>query len=716
MASNQNLSKGMTQSDNFVGSRAYTFVDSYIYMKNKNYNALYEKNKEILMLENDAIKYGSPKILYNAFFEQMRILDSVVARMRDFSIRIKGDVISNINLIMPDNDLILEFEESIDKIALLPKFKYVKYNIRSTKYADMAMFFNMFRNEIKEFCEIKDQSAAVSKPLLHGIATKFLTNVAMKYTNYNDSVLELEEIKIVTLQKLINILNFFQKKSQIKQIISEDFKTYDYYLRQYKVLYNITVLLEPVIEGNDIIIEVQGKKYKLTFNDYLVLYKHFSAIAKYLLDIVNYYNSKFFNKLYAIQSNIEVYRNIMRDVVNYAKNEDIDIISETTNSFNDLYGLINGNTAAAEFLMDDVNDYADVIDDEDEQPDNIEPDNVISNEKDLEKSIDDINNTNIEYSPNTYNTVAQNQNRLLNEYLKLESIHPIDIINNKSTVMHEAVVSKLQLKKTLDAIIKAIEFSIKKFKDISRELKKRNADWIEQARKFDLNKADLSDFREEMFPYWMSIPNKFNNVRIPDFTMKDEALYEGDGTEFMNKYFKDIIDTDGGVSKNIFRGLSSSSNKNEKYVIEYGKAKGMYKTLLNMMDDINKLRDKVAKDMEMISDTVKRVRNMNTPMNESVLLQESIFKDEYFDILLEATTPDQIEKEMDEDDPNNKDDKIEVKREDNRRAISVDKQYKLVASWSKMCTSVTTAEMDVLDEAYGVCVKFINKVMKSAKK
>ena len=157
-------------------------------------------------------------------------------------------------------------------------------------------------------------------------------------------------------------------------------------------------------------------------------------------------------------------------------------------------------------------------------------------------------------------------------------------------------------------------------------------------------------------------------------------------------------------------------DKNEKYVIEYGKAKGMYKTLLNMMGDIDKLRDKVAKDMEMISDTVKRVRNMNTPINESVLLQESIFKDEYFDILLEATTPDQIEKEMDKEDPNNKDNKIGVKREDNRRAISVDKQYKLVASWSKMCTSVTTAEMDVLDEAYGVCVKFINKVMKSAKK
>lgn len=711
MASNQNLSKGMTQSDNFVGSRAYTFVDSYIYMKNKNYNALYEKNKEILMLENDAIKYGSPKILYNAFFEQMRILDSVVARMKDFSLRIKGDVISNINLIMPDNDLILEFEESIDKVALLPKFKYVKYNIKSTKYADMAMFFNMFRNEIKEFCEIKDESAAISKSLLHGIATKFLTNVAMKYTNYNDSVLELEEIKIVTLQKLINILNFFQKKSQIKQTISEDFKTYDYYLRQYKVLYEITILLEPIIEGNDIIIEVQGKKYKLTFNDYLVLYKHFSAIAKYLLDIVNYYNSKFFNKLYAIQSNIEVYRNIMRDVVNYAKNEEIDIISETTNSFNDMYDMINGNDAAAEFLMDDVNDYEDTIDDENEQPDNIESDTIISNDKEFEKYLNDINSDNTEYSINTYNTVSENQHKMLDEYLKLESVHPIDIITNRNMVIHEAVVSKLQIKKTLDNIIKAIDTAIKKFKDISRELRTKNAEWLDQAEKFDLDKVDFSNFKEEIFPYWIAIPSRFN-INIPDFTIKDEVLYDGDGNEFMRKYFKDIIDENGDVNKNILRGLSDST-KNEKITIEYGKAKSVYKTLLNTINNIYKLRNKVEKDMTMISDTVKRIKNLNAPINESVLLNCSIFKDEYFDILLEAVTPDQIEKSMEKKEDNDK--KIDVNRNDNNKAESVDRQYKLVVSWSKMCTSVTTAEMDILDEAYGACVKFINKVMKSKK-
>ena len=379
MSSNMNLTKGSTSTNNFVGSRAHTFIDSYIYMKNRNYNALYEKNKEILLLENDAIKYNSPKILYNAFFEQMKILYTVVYRMRDFATRIKNDVMQNISLIMPDNETILEFQYAIDKISLLPKFKYVKYNITPTKYANMTLFFNIFKNEIKEFCEVKDETANLSKPIIHSIATDFLVNVTAEYTSFNDTMLEMEEIRIITIQKLINISNFFQKKSDIKHTISEDFKTYDYYLKQYKVLYDMTLLLEPIIEDNNIIINLSGKKYKLSFNDYLVLYKHFSAITKYLLDIVNYYNSKFFNKLYAIQSNIEVYRSIMIDIINYSKNKDVDIITETTNSFNDIYGMINGNDAAAEFLMDDVNDYEEMIDDENEN----KPDSIMDNEKEI---------------------------------------------------------------------------------------------------------------------------------------------------------------------------------------------------------------------------------------------------------------------------------------------------------------------------------------------
>ena len=352
---NKDLNKGVTNNDNFIGSRAYTFLDSYVYMKNRSYNALYEKNKEILKIENDAIQTNSPKILYNAFIEQMRILDSVIVRIRDFTVRIRDDVEQSIDKLMPSTIELDNFQNSLDKITLMPRFKYVKYKITPIKYTNVIQFYNLYKNEIKEFCEIKDSISNLEKPLLHGRATEYLINTAMTYTNYSDSLLEMEEIKIMSKEKLIKILSFFQKKGELKMIIGQDFKTFQFYLKQYHILSKMTECIKPTITpDNQICINVDGSKYILSFNDYLVLYKHFSAMTKYMLDIINYYNSKFFNKIYAIQSNIELYRSIMRDVVDYANNKDAEIINESV--YNDLYGMINGNTQADELLIDDTSD------------------------------------------------------------------------------------------------------------------------------------------------------------------------------------------------------------------------------------------------------------------------------------------------------------------------------------------------------------------------
>ena len=45
--------KPNTGNNSIIGSRAYTFLDSYVYMKNQRYNAKYQKNKEILAIENN---------------------------------------------------------------------------------------------------------------------------------------------------------------------------------------------------------------------------------------------------------------------------------------------------------------------------------------------------------------------------------------------------------------------------------------------------------------------------------------------------------------------------------------------------------------------------------------------------------------------------------------------------------------------------------------
>lgn len=314
------------------------------------------------------------------------------------------------------------------------------------------------------------------------------------------------------------------------------------------------------------------------------------------------------------------------------------------------------------------------------------------------------------YTLNTYDKIADAEREIYDEYLKLESIHPVDIINNRAEVMHEAVLSRIQINKAIDKIIEAIQASLKKFKDISRELNKRNVEWMESAEKFDFNKADFSNFKYEIFPYWEAIPREFNLIKIPKFDINESELYT-DQNQFMGKYFKNITDDDGNINKNVLRGLNQ--NLKEKIPVDYGKAKTIYRYVLPTIKSITELRDKVARDMSKIASTLKSVKNMEAPMNESVVLNSSIFKDEYFDIILEAAlTPEKINKEKEKNDNSSDDKDVNIKPNDNQKATDLDKMYKAVTSWSKLCSAVTTAEMDILDEAYNECAKFIDKAMK----
>ena len=113
MLPNVSVKPNVSTTNSIIGSRAYTFLDSYVYMKNQRYNALYEKNKEVLAIENNAISIKSANVLYNAFMEEARILDSIIIRIRNFSLRIKSDVLENINILMPSTNAINEFLDVI---------------------------------------------------------------------------------------------------------------------------------------------------------------------------------------------------------------------------------------------------------------------------------------------------------------------------------------------------------------------------------------------------------------------------------------------------------------------------------------------------------------------------------------------------------------------------------------------------------------------------
>lgn len=296
---------------NGIVSRSSTFIDSYIYMRNTRYNAMYEKNKEILAIENDAIKSRNAKYLYNAFLEQYRILDTVVTRIRNFTFTVKQDVLNNIEEIFPSSDTIDEYKAAVDRATNIPAFKYIQYNIKPIKYKSMQSFAGMFNLELNE---LLDPLRNRNDILANSAATDYLQDILTNYNNYEDGLLKLEEMKVMTSGKLMSVYNFFIKRFRIKHIINSDFKTFQFYLRQYNTFDSMVDKLNPETLNNGMV-KVNGKI--ISFNDYVVVYKHFSSMMKYILNIVSYYDSQFFNKIYAIQSNISTYKSIMNYVIDY---------------------------------------------------------------------------------------------------------------------------------------------------------------------------------------------------------------------------------------------------------------------------------------------------------------------------------------------------------------------------------------------------------------
>ena len=313
-----NVSLKPNNTNSIIGSRAYTFLDSYIYMKNQRYNALYEKNKEILMIENNAISIKSANVLYNAFLEEARILDSIVIRIRNFALRIKPDIIENINLLIPSINAINDFDNAISSNPDIPKYKYIHYKISPIDYENMASFINLYKMEINAFTAINTQAVNKDNPFIRDKATQYLIQTAKERANVNKEMLEMEEIKVINKGRLKNISAFFRHKAQFISTINQDFKTFHFYLRQYSGLREITSLMKPTeLRNGDVLLS--GSSKAISFNDYFVLYKHFHAMIKYMVSIISYHEQQFFNKIYGLQSNIESYANIVNEVLDYTE-------------------------------------------------------------------------------------------------------------------------------------------------------------------------------------------------------------------------------------------------------------------------------------------------------------------------------------------------------------------------------------------------------------
>lgn len=689
-------------------SRAYTFIDSYIYMRNNKYNALYEKNKNILKIEAEAIREQSAAMLYNAFIEQTRILDSTIARIRSFALNIRNDVMNSVRSELPDLQELNKFNEYLKDNS--PAVKYIIYKIEPIEYNDMRVFFAKARKELMNLIDINTETSNVERPLVHSEASDFLTK-AMSYANYNHGLLTSENIVIMKLTNLVNLTKSFVKGDLMVNKIQKYFAMFDMYLKSYVMLQDLVDMLKPT-QINDRIILKEVRQKSISFNDYLVIYKHFVNMVKYMLDIISFYDSKFFNKIYAIQSNIEMYNSLLISVANSINENATDGILNS--DVIDAHKLINGTYQAQLMLYDSANEPKEYL------PDDMCPDDKFVNDAILDISKDDNNNT-----PTIMDAVTDYERSMNEAYYKLESMHPIDIFNKE--VLTEAIKVDFSKKKLWKLIIDNTE----KFWKISTEFKKKNSDWITESRRANISNKDIGD-KYTIYPYWDGY-KAIEKITIPNFGKSDyETITDNNGVAFKRKYFpQELFLDNGNINKNYFRTGTNKSQEDSKIDITNSNYSIMYKQALDLLDSQDKISRKIYDENRTIVNALQGVKDV--PVNESFALSMSEFKSEYYDILLEAednqysidqtsnnnntsanntsstankdtaspTSPDKIEDAIDGKD---------VNKDDANKSKSVKDMNDAIMAYVKICYSVQSARMGMLDEALGNCIKFIQYI------
>lgn len=693
-------------------SRAYTFIDSYIYMRNRRYNALYEKNKEILKIEANAIRNQSAEMLYNAFIEQSRILDSAISRIRQFALYTRNDVINNVSELFPERDDVNKYNTYLKNNS--PVLKFIEYKIEPIKYNDMTIFFNKAISELKTMVNTDSSVANINNPILHQQGSDYLLNKAIGYVDYKYGLLSMENIKMIRLQDLVKLNKMYIKESYISSKIQKSFVMFDNYLKSYKYLQNMVDALKPTVYDDRILLKSVSQK-SISFNDYLVIYKHFVNMIKYMVDIVSYYESKFFNKIYAIESNIEMYNSLLISGINELKK---DTMTESNiglyhNDDPGLFNMINGNHQAQMMLYDNCDDIKTINIKNLYPDDEIVPVDVID--------ISDDKNKNKE----TFMDVVTDCERSINEStLSLKSMHPIDIFNINFESLNEAVSVKTY-KKLMEFIIKAND----KFRKVSVEFKKANVDWIRQSKGKD-NGKDPGEF--ETYPYWDGF-SVLEKIELPPMNTAEQEiglLLNNNGIGFKQKYFpKELFKDDGTINKTYFRCGKDIDEEKAKMKINKTNVGQYYDKALKILESQDSVSNKIYSENLELLNALKKIKTVK--MNESYALSMSEFKDEYYSLLLEAddngyevnsgdnsnastdatkdtaiaTTPADIENKIDRKDKTvNKDDADKNKNaNDSNLAI-----FKYV----EICYGIQSARMGVIDEALGNCIKFIQRVRK----
>ena len=304
------------------------------------------------------------------------------------------------------------------------------------------------------------------------------------------------------------------------------------------------------------------------------------------------------------------------------------------------------------------------------------------------------------YSKEFYSILEETTKEINDAKIKLISIHPEDLINNKESVLTEAVFNKDSIEKSMKKLIDNIKTMVEKFIRMSHKLSVANKHLIDKYSKVKIDSSKLKDFEYEIFPYWDGLDRikSFNPPQFKEDMVND--LISG-GMQFKQLFEKGTFNEDGSVNPNFFRGSEN------KLKVQSGNANMVFSKCLDIIKSREAISNDISSKSKNLSMTSQNVIR-NVPITESVILNESIFKEDYLDILFEdaVTTTSDIKKEENRQEAEG----IDVNSTENSSAKKASDINSAVQKYITIVYGVISTMMSILDEAYDQSIKLCERL------
>jgi hypothetical protein len=307
-----------------------------------------------------------------------------------------------------------------------------------------------------------------------------------------------------------------------------------------------------------------------------------------------------------------------------------------------------------------------------------------------------------------FSEIANNVSSAINEsYLRLDTMKPREIMLESTSILLEAAELDAKIVDSLKLMRSKITQLTKKFRELIISVHMNNDEWLGRIKDFNVRSINSTDKAVvEIYPYWINY-NLLSGLQLPDLNDKDIPMLINNENEYINKYFKKLITPEGKLDvRTVMRGGKAGTQGFDKVQYSGMKLAGIYTKLWMIIDSSNKLTKTLVlqnKQIKKYLDSAIELGSNKTPLNESILLESSIFADDYFMVLSEASGPmttDEYEKHS------------STMRNDSEY---VKNKIQAVKAYARICYGINATRMHIAEEAYNSAVMALAKITKNTK-